>query len=136
VDDLVSRVAAMWDVPRAGSRMVARVMDALSAAERAGRVRLRGDFVWRADGAVTVRSRAGTRIPAERIAPEEYREAILAVLRTRDGLPRRELASEVCGLLGFSRTGPRLEEAVGAALDALLAEGTIGEGSTGVRLRA
>jgi very-short-patch-repair endonuclease len=136
VDDLVSRVAAMWDVPRAGSRMVARVMDALSAAERAGRVQLRGDFVWRADGAVIVRSRAGTRIPAERIAPEEYREAVLAVLRTGDGLPRRELTSEVCGLLGFSRTGPRLEEAVGAALDALIAEGAIGEGSTGVRLRA
>ncbi|HLL83071.1 MAG TPA: DUF3320 domain-containing protein, partial [Longimicrobium sp.] len=135
VDDLTSRVAAMWGVPRAGSRMVARVMDALSAAERAGSVQLRGDFVWSADGAVTVRSRAGTRIPAERIAPEEYREAVLAVLRTGDGLPRRELASEVCGLLGFSRTGPRLEEAVGAALDALLAEGAIGEGSTGVRLR-
>jgi very-short-patch-repair endonuclease len=136
VDDLTARVAAMWGVPRAGSRMVARVVDALSAAERAGSVRLRGDFVWSAEGAVAVRSRAGTRIPAERIAPEEYREAILAVLRTGDGLPRRELASEVCGLLGFSRTGPRLEEAVGAALDALLAEGTIGEGSTGVRLRA
>jgi hypothetical protein len=92
--------------------------------------------VWSGDGAVTVRSRAGTRIPAERIAPEEYREAVLAVLRTGDGLPRRELASAVCGLLGFSRTGPRLEEAVGPVLDALLAEGTIGEGSTGVRLRA
>jgi hypothetical protein len=76
------------------------------------------------------------RIPAERIAPEEYREAAVQVLRAATGgLPRKELTAQVRSMLGFSRTGARLEQAIGAAVDALLAEGTCGEASTGIRLR-
>jgi very-short-patch-repair endonuclease len=135
VDDLADRVAAMWGLSRAGSRATARIEAALKDAENVGRLQRRGDFVWRADGAFAVRSRAGTKIPAERIAPEEYREATLRVLRATGGLPRKELVARVRALLGFSRTGARLEEAAGAAIDALLAEGIAGEGSTGIRLR-
>jgi very-short-patch-repair endonuclease len=76
-------------------------------------------------------------IPAERIPPDEYREAALRVMRALGGggLPRKEVINRIRGVLGFRRTGPRLEAAIGAALDALLAEGILGEGSTGLRLR-
>jgi hypothetical protein len=57
------------------------------------------------------------------------------VLRARGGLPRKELMAEVRALLGFTRLNAKLEEAIGAALDALLADGTCGEASTGIRLR-
>ena len=135
VDDLTQRVAAMWGLSRAGSRATRRIEAALADAERAGRVQLRGEFVWNAEGTFAVRTRAEARIPAERIPPEEYREAVVRVLRATGGLPRKELTAQVRSLLGFSRTGARLEEQIGAAIAALLAEGVAGEASTGIRLR-
>jgi hypothetical protein len=44
--------------------------------------------------------------------------------------------AEVRSLLGFSRLNAKLEEAIGACLDALLADGTCAQASTGIRLRA
>ncbi|HEX5727283.1 MAG TPA: DUF3320 domain-containing protein [Longimicrobiaceae bacterium] len=135
VDELTARVSAMWGLARAGSRVAARIRHVLDVARQAGRVQLRGEFVWSPQGTFAVRSRAGTRIPAERIPPEEYREAVLMVLRETGGLPRRELTAQVRALLGFSRTGAKLDAGIGAAVDALLAEGAAGEASTGIRLR-
>ncbi|HEX6367375.1 MAG TPA: DUF3320 domain-containing protein [Longimicrobium sp.] len=135
VDDVEARVAAMWGLTRTGSRITACIAHAVDAAAARGILSRRGDFIWGPDGAVAVRSRRDTKIPAERIAPEEYREAALAVLRARGGLPRRELMAEVRSMLGFTRLNAKLEEAIGAALDALLADGTCGEASTGIRLR-
>ena len=132
--DVVARVVGMWDT-RAGSRIQARIREALDTAERGGLVRRRGEFLWTTDERCVVRSRAGTRIPADRIAPEEYRRAVLDTLAGGEALPRDELVAGVRALLGYARTGPALDEAIGAAVDALLAEGTIGEGGTGIRLR-
>ncbi len=60
---------------------------------------------------------------------------MLTVLRARGGLPRKELMAEARALLGFTRLNAKLEESFGATLDALLADGTCGEASTGLRLR-
>ena len=73
--------------------------------------------------------------PAERIAPEEYRAAVTMVLQGGRGYARPALVTEVRSVLGFARTGAALDEAIGLVLDAMLAEGVLGEGSTGVRLR-
>jgi very-short-patch-repair endonuclease len=137
VDDATARVAAMWGLTRTGSRIEARIGQAIDAAQAQGILTHRGGFVYAPGGAVVVRSRREVRIPAERIAPEEYREAALQVLRAAPGgLPRKELTAQVRSMLGFSRTGARLEEAIGAAVDALLADGSCGEASTGIRFRA
>ncbi|HEY0019550.1 MAG TPA: DUF3320 domain-containing protein [Longimicrobium sp.] len=136
VDDVEARVAAMWGLARTGVRIAARIAQAVDAAAAQGILVRRGAFIHAPDGTVAVRSRRDTKIPTERIPPEEYREAALTVLRARGGLPRRELMAEVRGMLGFSRLNAKLEEAIGAALDALLADGTCGEASTGIRLRA
>ena len=136
VAELAARVVARWGCDRVSPKMLRRVREVAEALGDEGGVAVRGDFVYAAGAAeVPVRTRAGTRIPAERIAPEEYRAAALAVLRAGDGLDRRALTAAVRGLLGFSRTGAQLEAAIGAAVDALLAEGVVGEGSTGFRLR-
>jgi very-short-patch-repair endonuclease len=135
VDDVEARVAAMWGLTRMGSRITTRIAHAVDAAAAQGILVRRGDFVHAPGGAVAVRSRRDTRIPAERIAPEEYREAVLAVLRARGGLPRKELMAQARALLGFTRLNAKLEESFGAALDTLLADGTCGETSTGIRLR-
>lgn len=136
VADLASRVVAFWGYDRAGSRMMQRVRRAASELARAKKLLVRGDFVFRKNLLETpVRSRAGTGIPAERIAPEEYREAIVMILKSGNGLDRKTLTNKVRTLLGYSRTGSALEAAIGGAIDALLEEGTIGEGSTGIKRR-
>jgi hypothetical protein len=57
------------------------------------------------------------------------------VLAGGHGFARGQLTTEVRSVLGFSRTGAALDEAIGAAIDALLASGALGEGSAGLRLR-
>ena len=104
-------------------------------AERQHLVERRGDFMWHPRREAVVRSRAGTRMPAERIAPEEYRAAVMMVLTTGRGFARPALVTEVRSVLGFARTSAALDEAIGSVLDAMLAEGLLGESSTGVRLR-
>jgi very-short-patch-repair endonuclease len=134
--DLAARVVARWGCERVGPRMMQRVREVAEALAKRGRVEVRGEFVHAAGAAeVPVRTRAGTRIPAERIAPEEFRAAVLRVLRAGDGMDRKALTAGVRRLFGFGRTGPTLDAAVGAAIDALLAEEVLGEGSTGIRLR-
>ena len=134
--DLAARVAARWGCERVGPRMMQRVRDVAAALAGRGRIVQRGEFVYApGDGEVPVRTRAGTRIPAERIAPEEYRAAVLRLLRAGDGVDRRALTAGVRRLFGFGRTGAALDAAVGDAVDALLAEEVLGEGSTGIRLR-
>ncbi len=134
IDDVIARVASMWDT-RAGTRIQARIAEACALAERQRLVERRGDFVWHPGRETVVRSRAGTRMPAERIAPEEYRATILMVLASGHGFARPALVAEVRSVLGFARTSAALDEAIGSMLDAMLAEGALGEGSTGVRLR-
>ena len=132
--DLFTRVAALWG-NRAGSRIQAKIREACTAAEHNRVIQRRGPFCWSAKGTLELRSRAGTRIPAERIPPEEYQQAVLAVLGTGHGFSRAQLTTEVRAVLGFNRTGAALDEAIGAAIDALLSEGKVGEASTGIRLR-
>ena len=134
IDDVITRVAGMWDT-RAGTRIQSRIVEACALAERQHLVERRGEFLWNPGRDVVVRSRAGTRIPAERIAPEEYRAAVIAVLGGGRAFLRPALVNEARALLGFARTGPALDDAIGATVAALLAEGVLGEGSTGVRLR-
>jgi len=134
VDEVITRVASMW-ATRAGSRIQARILEACQAVEREGLVRRRGSFLWSPSDSVTVRSRAGTRVPAERIAPEEYEAALLAALAGGHGFTRPQLTAEVRAVLGFGRTGAALDEAIGGTIDRLLTSGMLGESSTGVRLR-
>jgi hypothetical protein len=113
---------------------------------------VRGEFAWKPDdaweagrlgsagagkpgGGLVVRSRAGTRIPPERVAPEEIRAAVLHVLGTGHGFPRPALINEVRALLGYGRATEALAKAVEAQVGALLEEGVVGEGSAGLTLR-
>lgn len=137
-DDLASRTAAAWGVARVGSRISAKVHEALRAAVRGGAVVERGDFLWspalaQFGAQVPVRSRAGTRITGDRVPPEEVQEAIRLVLRAAGGMTRDELLSEVRQVLGVGKAAfaPRFED----AMSTLLRDGAVGEGSAGYALR-
>jgi very-short-patch-repair endonuclease len=132
--DLFSRVAGMWS-SRVGNRIQNRLQEACNAAERGGVLLRRGEFFARPDGQCRFRSRNGMRIPANRIAPEEYAGTIRAVLASGFGFSRQQLIQEVRSILGFNRTGALLDEAIGTEIDNLLLTGELGEGSSGIRLR-
>jgi very-short-patch-repair endonuclease len=134
VDEVISRVAAMWDT-RAGTRIHARIVEGCALAERQRLIERRGSFLWNPGHEAVVRSRSGTRISAEHIAPEEYRAAVRMVLAEGRSFARPALVTEVRSVLGFARTGAALDEAIGTVVDGMLADGVLGEGSTGVRVR-
>jgi hypothetical protein len=134
IEDVIARVAAMWDT-RAGTRIQSRIVDACTLAERQRVIERRGDFLWDPGHEAVARSRAGTRSSAERIAPEEYRAAVVLVLEGGRSFARPALVNEVRAVLGFGRTGAALDQAIGAVLDGMLADGALGEASTGIRLR-
>lgn len=78
--ELTAHAAVFWS-QRPGSSIIARVEQVSYSLEQLKHLEIRGEFVWKKDGGFAVRSRKETNIPAERIAPEEVREAILQVLR-------------------------------------------------------
>ena len=133
--DLVARVASMWG-NRAGSRIRTRIVRTCFKLENMQQLVRKGEFYWSPLRGVEMRSRAGSVVRAERIAPEEYRLAVIAVLGTGHAFPRAELINEVRSVLGFGRTGTALDQAIGGVVDSLVESGQLGEGSTGFRLRA
>ena len=134
--DLLTRVAGMWGF-KIGSRIQERILTACESVERGKLTQRRGDFYWKIsnDGQGKFRSRSGTKIPGDRIAPEEYHQAILAVLSKGHIFARTQLVNEVRSVFGFSRTGPILDEVINDAIDTLTSQGSLGEGSTGIGLR-
>ncbi|MBX7223290.1 MAG: DUF3320 domain-containing protein [Blastocatellia bacterium] len=135
--DLASRVVARWGHDRVGQSMNRYLKQVLESHATQGKCRLAGDFVYQPNqpAELPIRSRTETDIPPERIAPEEYRSAVLAVLRCGDGRKRDQLINSVRALFGFSRSGTTLTNLIGAVIDELQAEGVVGEGGDGIRLR-
>jgi len=134
-DDLISRVAVALGHQKATPRIAARLGDAVSSGHDAGRWIVRGDFVYHDRAPVRVRNREGTGIPGERIPPEEYRLAVRHALASGGPLPRDAIVKKVVAILGYSRTGSQLQQGVGRAIDTLLQNNEIGQGSAGLALR-
>ncbi len=135
IDDLVDRIVGFWNT-KAGKRIVDRVKGGCNTAVRAKTVVRKDNFFYTSlDAPVFVRSRNGLKFPPERISHEEYREAILLVLRTGFGFPRKKLADEVRAILGFGRTTSALDQLIGNAIDELLSTGIAGDASNGIAIR-
>lgn len=129
--DLFTRTASEWGTT-AGSRIQRRIRMSVNQLISKGHIVMRGEFVWLQGGIIRVRSRTGTSIPADRIAPEEICELIKLVLQNGHKFKRQDLISEVRTLLGYNRTGAALNLAISNAIRLLLQAGMIGEGSTGI----
>lgn len=132
-DDVMFRVALAFGDQKVGSRIGRDLDSALALAQHRGLIVRRKGFAWLPNGEARPRSRAGTGIPADRIAPEEYEAAALTVLRTGTR-PRKDLIAGTRMLLGFNRTGSKLEERIEEAVDYLVRDGRIGEGSGGMAI--
>jgi len=135
--DLLTRVANLWGF-KAGQRIQERILSACDSAERGKVILRKEDFYWSIsnEGQCNFRSRTGTKIPGNRIAPEEYEQAIIAILSKGHTFGPTQLVNEVRTVFGFSRTGPILDDAINAAIDSLKRQGRLGEGSGGIGLRS
>jgi very-short-patch-repair endonuclease len=126
IDEAARRVAACWGITRLSRTVERQVTAAAGRAASEGRLRIEGEFLWRPDGeAVTPRHRGGEGVPREPelIALEEIAAAARLVLEREFRLAREDLISQVARLLGFLRTGARLRERIGLALDRLVGAG-------------
>lgn len=132
--DVIARIAGLWGT-KAGSRIQDAIRNGCRLSERKGMVTRRGPFYWRPDGSCRPRSRAEAGIPGDRIAPEEFAEAIKLVLAGGQAFPRQALITETRAVMGYSRTGALLEQAIGNVVDGLVAAGVLGEASRGLMLR-
>lgn len=132
--DVCTRAAAVWG-QKTGSNISERISYVLRTIEQAKHIEFRGDFLVVCNQPITVRSRTGTNIPTDRIAPDEIGEAIQLILKNGHKFERAALVNEVRTVFGYNRTGGSLQAVIGSVIDEMLGKGLIGEGSTGIGLR-
>jgi hypothetical protein len=134
VEEVARRVREAFGLGRTTRRIVESVGEALAQLARQGLVTRDGEF-WTASNRILKSPRcrrdaaAGLR-RADRIAPEEYRLAIDAVLRADVGASIPETTVGVARILGFDRTGDGLDSAISEQINAMVRTGQVqaGEG--------
>ena len=113
----IKRLAAANGISRRGGRVMAAGTTVVRSAIDAGLAEQRGEFLWRpGQDLETVRipdpAEPATRRSIEDIAPEEL-EATVARLREASGaLDKQALVGQAARVLGFSRTGPAIQDAL------------------------
>lgn len=131
------RVAQHWEITRTGSQVLQRMAAAARDCAAAGLIRMRGDFYWAPDMQVPpVRNRAAedaVREP-ELIPLEEIAAAAELVLAKEFCLQQDALVAQVGRLLGFPRSGARLEQQFAAGVAELIRSGRARSDERGIQL--
>jgi very-short-patch-repair endonuclease len=131
-DMIIQRVARMYKLQRTGSTIDLTIRNSVSSLTRSGKMFRRGKFLWPSES-VTVRVRRNTNgngpRPIQYIAPEEVEEAGLIVLRMTRGASKDELLPEIARVLGYARTGDKVERAALEATKRLIKSGRVIERS-------
>ncbi|MBW8735165.1 MAG: DUF3320 domain-containing protein, partial [Asticcacaulis sp.] len=111
-EEIVTRVRALWDLPRTTTRLKSAVAAALAHNQAQGIIR-EDDGFWRApDSQIHIRDRsrvisAGLRKP-EMLPPAEIDAAVLKVVGDNYGAARKDLIPAVARLFGFATTSAAL----------------------------
>jgi hypothetical protein len=129
VEEVARRVREAFGLGRTGRRILESISDALEQVGRQGKVAREGEF-WSAanSGLKNPRCRRGAaaslRRP-DRIAPVEYRLAIVAVLQAAVAASSSELTVGVARIMGFDRTGPDLDQAISDQIELMIQNGQV-----------
>jgi hypothetical protein len=126
---LQDRLREASGVARVGSRIRETIERAVRQAERAGDVEVRGDFLWPPNQAsAPVRHRGpSVDVDIDHVPEAEIRAAVRTVLERQYATPRDGLVRQTGRLLGWERTGSRLQGRVGSVIEAMLREGELVE---------
>jgi hypothetical protein len=123
-DEMAKRIVEAAGLSKTGSRIRYTLTQALRAAELAGQVVVKGDFVWDTEMQIPV-VRDRSKLPAaykklSLIAPEEIYEAIREVVSASISITEEQAIPLVAKLLGFARVTDEmkqnLSEAIGQAI--------------------
>jgi very-short-patch-repair endonuclease len=126
-DEVGRRLATVWGLERAGSRIQETASRALQLLARRREVQSNGLF-WRAmnSGPVVARDRSNTQSStlrrADHLPPAEIAVTAEGIVRESIAVPMDQLVVEVARRLGFQRTGPELQAAILASIRAALGE--------------
>jgi very-short-patch-repair endonuclease len=131
LDEVARRLREAFGLERITTRMSNITEVALRQAARLGGICCKGDF-WFASGRQLEQPRSRRHAAPslrkhEKIAPEEYRLAIFAVLRESFSAERGELTALVARVLGFDRTGNGLESSISEQISRMSRAGEINE---------
>jgi very-short-patch-repair endonuclease len=131
LDEVARRLGEAFGLERITRRILNITEVALRQAARLGGICCKGDF-WFTSGRQLERPRSRRQAAPslrkhDKIAREEYRLAIRAVLRESFSAERGELTALVPRVLGFDRTGNGLERSISEEIGKMLAAGEISE---------
>jgi very-short-patch-repair endonuclease len=121
-EEVGRRLATMFNLQRAGSRIQEAALRGLKDAARSKYLVGKKGF-WRLADAAQVQARDRSQLPAaatvrrpDLICPTEIAQAARVVLTASLALEREELVTETARALGFLRTGPDVSHAIGKAI--------------------
>jgi hypothetical protein len=138
LEEVARRIREPFGLEKTGSRIRKAIQEALRLATRQQRLAAEEPF-WSAPGIVLSRPRDRRHAAlsvrrADRIPPLEYRLAIRLAIEAAISLPREEICVQAARLLGFDRTGPDLQNAIGNELESMLARGEVYENGGRIHL--
>ncbi|HTT80186.1 MAG TPA: DUF3320 domain-containing protein [Stellaceae bacterium] len=123
-EEVARRIREAFGLERTGNRILVKTEDGLRTAERLGKIVFEEGFWSTLERRHALpRDRRNAALPlrrADRIAPHEYRLAVLRVVESAVGIAREDLVPEAARLLGFDRTGSDLQRAIDKEIAALL----------------
>jgi hypothetical protein len=121
-EEIARRLASVWGLDRAGSRIQETARRALRALEHTGELRSDGAF-WSSSQARMVqvrdrsRAQSTTLRKAEYLPPEEVSVAATEIVKENVRVSVDELVIEIARRLGFQRTGGDLHEVIRKVID-------------------
>ncbi len=106
VEELLQRIKIQCKIPRMLGKIKQSILDAVTSAEMAERLRVKGDFLWPvSEPAYLLRRRDGDTPPKiEWICDEEIREAVRFVLDNQYSTPLDDLVIQASRVLGIKIT--------------------------------
>ncbi|MCP4478886.1 MAG: DUF3320 domain-containing protein, partial [Planctomycetaceae bacterium] len=127
--EIARRVASLWDLNRAGSRITKCVEKAVDYMVR-NRVLSRSEgYVTIPDAPIPIRSRESVQSSNLRkpdmLPPAEIQKAILAVVEVNHGINSEELIKEISLLLGFKKASEKLRIALGNQINKVVNRGNV-----------
>lgn len=128
-EEVARRIREAFGLQRTGNRIRDKIDHALQVAARQREVSIEeGFWIAREQCHPLPRHRRNTAPQlrrSDRIAPQEYRLAILQVVEGAVGIDREDLIIETARLLGFDRTGSDLHDAIENQINILLKSGRV-----------
>ena len=125
---VVVRIARAHGLQRAGHIVEQTILRTVTAAARAGAIARRDTFLWPTNvrAATPPRPARGQSLRAiEHVAPEEISEAAMLVIRSSRGINDSDLTREAARVLGYQRTGEKIEQIVTRVINDFVAASRI-----------